>query len=187
MTQYEKLHAQLDILNVVYHINDETKTYENVATQISELFEQIDITIPNSSPVVSTTVVPEKSVPVIGGHYIGLKVLSNKVTKKDQDAYEEKIKEYDKAIRQYESMGIGEPPSPPDEINAQKEYKIAYINFKDMYILTWLADHDEEHNCPIIVLEYTTSHTPTITNTINIQMEETEWIRLIQKLGGHAH
>jgi hypothetical protein len=186
MTEYEKLNAQLDILNIVYHVNDELKTYESIARQINELFEQIDIIIPNGKSVV-TNMPTIKSHPVnMTGHFIGLKVLSNKVTKKDQDAYDAKLKEYDKAVRQYESMGIGDPPPPPDDMDTQKEYKTAYINFEDMYILTWLADYDDEHECPIIVLEYTTKYTPTITNTINIQMHENEWIRLIQNLGGYA-
>ena len=186
MTHYEKLNAQLDILNIVYHINDEEKTYENVAKHISELFEQIDITVPSVSGV-PPTIKQESNIPLINGYFVPLKVLSNKVTKKDQDEYDEKIKEYDRAMRKYESMGIGDPPLPPEEINGTKEYHQAYINFKDMHIINWLSDFDDEYNCPAITVEYTTPYTPGMTNTINIQMQENEWLRLIQKLGGHVN
>jgi hypothetical protein len=165
-----ELKAIISVLDEVYHVGNETKTYLNLANKISELLK-IDFDM----------VQPDK---ILNDYFVPLKLLSSKIVEEDIKRYEENLDEYKERLRSYTDLGIGIEPIEPEGPEGKKEYKKVYINFNDIIIKYWFDDFDEE-DIPIIVMTYSSKGTNIIEQmTINITLEE--WFLLLESLNAYV-
>jgi len=120
---------------------------------------------------------------VLNDHvFVELEILSGKITKKELDAYNEALDEYEANFEQADRLGLGNNFKRPVEPKYKTGYKKININLSDKVFSNWAEEWDEDNDCQVIVVDcYSCVNTEFM--QYYIKATKTQWMNLLEHFG----
>lgn len=120
--------------------------------------------------------------------FMELEILTAKITAEEIQKYQQDLEEYQDDLKIWEdSQDInllrGEPkPTEPKHPGENTSYMKVYMNMTDTVIRDWVFEKDNAHGVNIVSASIV-SVSSGQAETINIKVEQDEWLNILKTLG----